>query len=84
MGYIFLIQGLNAFVTRMSCYKYILEMLRRLLDTSASAPHASASTLPKSPGPPPPPDPNQLQPAKASEYAEEVFQTGLSSEDQVL
>ena len=76
-------QGLNAFITRMGCYKHILEMLRRLLDTSASAPHTSSSTLPKSPGPPPPPDPNQLQPAKASQYAEDVFQAGLSSEDQV-
>lgn len=77
-------QGFQSFVTRMACYKHILEMQRRLLETSASAPHSSSSALPKSPGPPPPPDPNQLEPAKASQYAEDVFQAGLSSEDQLF
>lgn len=75
-------QGMQAFITRMSCYKNILEMLRRLLDTSTS--HPMNPSVPKSPGPPPPADPNQLPPSEASEYAETVLKSGLQSDDQLF
>ena len=75
-------QGLQAFMARMSCYKYILEILRKLLDTSIS--HPMSPSVPKQPGPPPPPDPNSLPPSEASEYAEMVIQGGLRSEDHLF
>ena len=36
------------------------------------------------PGPAPPADPSQLQPAQAGEWAEEVFQLMVASEDEIL
>lgn len=75
-------QGHQAFVNRMNCYKHVLEILRRLIDTGRA--HPMSPSVPKSPGPPPPADPNQLPPQEASEYAENVFQLGLQSEDQLF
>lgn len=75
-------QGYQAFANRMNCYRHVLEMLRRLLDTSSA--HPMSPSVPKSPGPPPPPDPNQLPPGEATEHAEAVFQLGLRSDDQLF
>ncbi|CAB4057770.1 NUP155 [Lepeophtheirus salmonis] len=69
-------QGLEAFMTRMSCYGYITEMLRKLLDTGSILP-GNVPGVPRSPGPLPPPDPNQIPPEEASVYAEKVLQTCL-------
>ena len=78
-------QGLQAFATRMGCYKHVLDMLRRLLDTHMAASNLSSSQAPpKMPGPPPKPDPNVLPPAQAGQYAEEVFINGLKSDDQLF
>ncbi|XP_040579145.2 nuclear pore complex protein Nup155 isoform X2 [Lepeophtheirus salmonis] len=74
-------QGLEAFMTRMSCYGYITEMLRKLLDTGSILP-GNVPGVPRSPGPLPPPDPNQIPPEEASVYAEKVLQTCLKSDDQ--
>eukprot|EP00096_Caligus_rogercresseyi_P005390 TRINITY_DN2077_c0_g1_i1.p1 TRINITY_DN2077_c0_g1~~TRINITY_DN2077_c0_g1_i1.p1 ORF type:complete len:1265 (-),score=396.32 TRINITY_DN2077_c0_g1_i1:325-4119(-) len=74
-------QGLEAFMTRMNCYGYITEMLRRLFDTGSILP-GNVPGVPHSPGPLPPPDPNQIPPEEASVYAEKVLQTCLKSEDQ--
>ena len=65
-------QGMQAYITRLTCYRHILDMLRRLQDTSGA--HRLSSTVPKSPGPPPAPDPTTLPPSEAGEYAESVFQ----------
>lgn len=45
-------QGMQAFIRRMGCYKHVLDMLQRLLDTAAAsaAAAATAPALPKSPG----------------------------------
>ena len=73
---------MQAFVARMSSYKHILEILRRLLDTSSS--HPMSPSVPRAPGPPPPPDPNSLPPGQAGEFAETVMRVGLASEDQLF
>jgi len=67
-------QGTQAYLSRSSCYKHVISMLKRLMSASSSAGirPASSATLPLKPGPPAPPDPNQLAPAEASEHADQV------------
>lgn len=67
-------QGLQAYMARMTCYKHVLEMLHKLLNTS----HPVLSGMPpREPGPPPAPDPNSLPPAEATEYADNVFHVSV-------
>ncbi|KAG1694110.1 Nuclear pore complex protein Nup155 [Nymphon striatum] len=75
-------QGMQACFMRAEAYKIITDLLGQLLTSSMS--HPQSPSVPKQPGPPPIPDPNMLSPQQASQYAEEVFQLALQSEDELF
>ena len=69
-------------MVRMSCYKHIMDILQKLMDTSVS--HPLSTNIPKSPGPPPAPDPNVLEPPEARQYAQDIFKLALRSDDNLF
>jgi len=75
-------QGLQAYVARTDCYRTITDILGQLMAASQS--HPQAPSVPKSPGAPPAPDPSMLTPAEAKQYAEQVLQQALSSDDELV
>jgi nuclear pore complex protein Nup155 len=73
---------MQAFSVRMSCYRHVMEMLRRLWDAGTA--HPLSSNVPRTPGPPPPRDPTQLSPADAASSAEAVLDLCLRSDDELF
>lgn len=59
-------QGLQAYASRMDCYKAILDTLGHLMSLSAS--HPQSPSIPKTPGPLPPPVPDALAPEEGKTY----------------
>ncbi|KAL5017128.1 hypothetical protein ScPMuIL_006717 [Solemya velum] len=75
-------QGMQAYMQRMGCYKCITETLGYLM--SASISHPQAPSIPKSPGLPPAPDPGRISAVDADRYKADVFQLALKSEDELF
>jgi len=74
--------GSAAYAARTECYRHCTRMFETLLSSSSNV--QTSPSVPKIPGPAPPADPSQLQPAQAGEWAEEVFQLMVASEDEIL
>ncbi|KAH9488744.1 hypothetical protein Btru_059325, partial [Bulinus truncatus] len=73
------IQGMQAYISRMECYKCITDTLNYLW--SASDSHPQAPSIPSLPGPPASVDSARMDAQQAEFYKEEVFQTLLRSDD---
>jgi len=74
--------GVSAYSARTEAYRHCTTMLDTLLSSSNNI--QTSPSVPKTPGPAPPVDPSQLQPAQAGEWAEEVFNTMVNSDDEIL
>uniref|UniRef100_A0A0B7BCT5 Nucleoporin Nup133/Nup155-like N-terminal domain-containing protein n=1 Tax=Arion vulgaris TaxID=1028688 RepID=A0A0B7BCT5_9EUPU len=73
------LQGMQAYIARMECYKSIIDTLSYLW--SASVSHPQAPSVPQSPGPPAAVDSSRIDVQQAEIYREEMFQTALRSDD---
>lgn len=75
-------QGLQAYASRMECYKAVIDTLGFLMNLSAS--HPQSPSIPKSPGAAPPPEAGMLTPEEAKGYLERVLQLSLKSDDELF
>ncbi|KAK3794466.1 hypothetical protein RRG08_003619 [Elysia crispata] len=74
------IQGMQAYIARMECYKCITDVLSFLWSSSVS-PETQAPSIPLQPGPPVNPDQSRMDALQAETYREEVLQMALASDD---
>ncbi|KAK7100912.1 nuclear pore complex protein Nup155-like [Littorina saxatilis] len=73
-------QGMQAYITRMECYKCITETLGFLWNAATALPQSPS--MPKTPGPPPPThDPHHMAAEQAEHHREEVLRLALKSTD---
>ncbi|KAL8597837.1 hypothetical protein ACOMHN_061370 [Nucella lapillus] len=73
-------QGMQAYISRMECYKCVTEILGYLWNAATSQPQSPS--MPKSPGPPPPTlDPNHMAAEQAEQQREEVLHMAFKSSD---
>ncbi|XP_076462327.1 nuclear pore complex protein Nup155-like isoform X2 [Babylonia areolata] len=73
-------QGMQAYISRMECYKCVTEILAYLWNAATAQPQSPS--MPKSPGPPPPThDPNRMAAEQAEQQREEVLQMAFKSND---
>ncbi|GFN98864.1 nuclear pore complex protein nup155-like [Plakobranchus ocellatus] len=77
------IQGMQAYIARMECYKCITDVLSFLWSSSVN-PQTQAPSIPLQPGPPVNTDQSRMDALQAEAYREEVLQMGLASDDSLF
>lgn len=74
-------QGYMAFTSRMECYRVIMDQLNQLVGAGV-APPSSSPSVPARPGPPTPP-PSTLPSTDATQYANQMMNLIVSSNDEL-